>query len=90
MARRSLASVSCCMVFLALVSGSMSPLFAQTQERITVPFSERVSSATVNALSRQIAFVRSLSVGYPYQFRQGQGATGAVTVAVDDPKARGK
>ncbi|OPY04716.1 MAG: hypothetical protein A4E61_00589 [Syntrophorhabdus sp. PtaB.Bin184] len=90
MAKRSLSRVSCCMFLLLLVSGSLSPLVAQTKERIPGPSSDGASSITVNALSRQIAFVKSFSAVYPCQFRQGQAATGPGTIAVDDLKARGK
>ncbi len=90
MARRSQAAINCCAAFLVLVWGSISPLVAQAQDgpEGAVPDARRFP--LIRALSRQIAFVRSFSVEYPFQFRQeaGAGVTGAP--AATDGKARGK
>lgn len=90
MGKRSLTPVSCCVVFLALLSGLISPLAAQTREKPPGSPSDLVSSTTVRAFLRQIAFVKSFSVGYPYQFRQGRSGAGVGTITVDDLKDPGK
>lgn len=89
MARHSPTPVSCCMVLIALISGVISPVMAQTQEGSRDLPSNTVSS-TISAFARQIAFVKSFSALYPYQFRQGQKAAKAGTVAVDEIKLQGK
>jgi len=78
------------MVLIALIFGAISPLPAQTQEGSRGLPSNAVSSTMVSALARQVAFVKSFSAAYPYQFRQGQGTAKAGTIAVDEIKTQGK
>ena len=78
------------MVLIALVCGAISPLMAQTREGSRGIPSGIASSTMVSVLARQIAFVKSFSVGYPYQFRQGKGTAKAGTVTSDEIKTEGK
>jgi len=82
MARHSLTPVNCFVLFLALMSGSTSPLMAEPGENTPGRASDRIS-VTVNALSRQIAFVKSFSAEFPHQFRQPEGGTTKGVIAVD-------
>ncbi|NLT22895.1 MAG: hypothetical protein GXX82_07595 [Syntrophorhabdus sp.] len=90
MARRSRTAVSCCAALFVLVWGSTSPVMGQVQEgpQGSVPDAGRFSLTRV--LSRQIAFVRSFSVEYPSQFRQGSRAAAPGKPAAGDGKARGE
>lgn len=90
MARRSRTAVSCCMVLIAMTWGAISPLMAQTREGPRGIPSGIVSSTVVSVLARQIAFVKSFSVGYPYQFRQGKDPAKAGTATVDEIRTQGK
>jgi hypothetical protein len=90
MARRSKTAVSCCATLLVLVWGFISPVVAQAQEGPQGSAPDAAHSYLIRALSRQIAFVRSFSVEYPFQFRQeaGEALTGAP--AASDGKVRGE
>lgn len=83
MARRSLIPVSCCIALIALICGAGTPasLRALTPEEAGGNPPDIASSVLVNALARQIAFVKSFSVGYPYQYRQKTRGT-----VVDDTR----
>ncbi len=81
MARRSLMPVSCCIALIALTCGAGTVLTAE-ETRANPP--DIASSVLVNALARQIAFVKSFSVGYPYQYRQDEPPQKTRSVVVED------
>jgi hypothetical protein len=86
MARRSLTRVSCCIALIALICGAGTVLTAE-EARDNPP--DIPSSVLVNALARQIAFVKSFSVGYPYQYRQDERPRKTRGVVVDDMRTQG-
>lgn len=90
MARRSKTAVSCFTTLLVLVWGFMSPVVARAQEGPQGSAPDIGHFYVIRALSRQIAFVRSFSVEYPFQFRQEAGEVLTVAPAASDGKARGE
>lgn len=86
MARRSLMPASCCIALIALMCGAGTPvsLRAVTAEEARGNPPDIAPSVLVNALARQIAFVKSFSVGYPYQYRQDGPPGKTLSVEADD------
>jgi hypothetical protein len=81
MARRSLMPVSCCITLIALICGAGTVL---TSEEACGNPPDIASSVLVNALARQIAFVKSFSAAYPYQYRQDEPPRKTRSVVADD------
>ena len=90
MARRSLMTVSCCIALIALICGAGTPvpLWGLTPEEACGDPPGIASSVLVNALARQIAFVKSFSVSYPYQYRQDEPPRKTRGVVVDDMRTQ--
>jgi len=92
MARHSLMPVSCCIALIVFicVAGTPASLRALTSEEARGNPPDIASSVLVNALARQIAFVKSFSVGYPYQYREDEPPRKTRSAVVDDTRTQRK